>query len=770
MSGHWEFTEVDREIAGDLADFLPGHVFDIHAHLYRTADIPTLPSPLFASGPDVVHFGEWQNRVGCQLGRSTLSGGLFFGIPDAGTCPDFANLFLISELEKAPSSRGLLLIAPSQSPSDLGNYLDHPQIMGFKPYHAYSKRKPTDVSILDEYLPEWAWEIANDRGWILMIHLVRHGALADPANMESLRRHYIAFPNAKVLLAHAGRGFHAPNTVNSVHQLRGLENIWFDSSAICEPQALIAILQEFGPRRLLWGSDFPVSEQRGRCVTVGDSFLWLNSEHTADVNYSGPVRPTLVGLESLRALRNASDQIGLNDEDLEDVFLNNALRLLSMLEESGRTKLLYEHAKERIPMGVQLLSKSPERMAPGCWPAYFREARGCECWDLDGRHYYDFSTNGIGSCLLGFRDPDVTRAVRRRIELGSMCSLNPPEEVYFADLLCELHPWAAQARFARSGGEVAAIAIRIARSVTKRSAVAICGYHGWHDWYMAANLDGGDALQGHLTSGLLPTGIPEELRQTAFTFPYGNQDQCADLLERQGDRLAAVIMEPCRYFDPPAEFLEWIREETRKRGILLILDEITIGWRLCCGGAHLKFHIEPDLAIFSKALGNGHPIAAVIGTREAMHGAQISFISSTYWTEGVGPAAALATLNKFRAVDIPSYVFDIGMKVKGIWRTYGDQYQLPIHLDEGYPCLAHFQFEHPDGKALQTYFTQLMLERGFLAGMMIYPTLAHNDAIMELYRVAVDEAFAEIADALSCGDIKKRLRGPVVNTGFPLFP
>jgi glutamate-1-semialdehyde 2,1-aminomutase len=405
-------------------------------------------------------------------------------------------------------------------------------------------------------------------------------------------------------------------------------------------------------------------------------------------------------------------------------------------------------------------------LAPGQWPAYFREARGCETWDLDGRHYYDFSTNGIGACLLGFRDPDVTRAVQRRVALGSMCTLNPPEEVELAELLCEIHPWAEQARFARCGGEACAMAVRIARATTDRSVVAICGYHGWQDWYLAANLGENDALRGHLLPGLSPLGVPRELRGTAATFAMNDRATFQAVLDRCGDKLAAVIMEPCRSQDPDPGFLEFVRDGAHRVGALLIIDEITIGFRLHRGGAHLKFGVAPDLAVFAKALGNGHPMAAVIGTRAAMAGAHDSFISSTYWTESVGPVAALATLRKMQEVDVPAHVARVGSRVQVFWEESGRRHGLPVHTG-GYPCLAHFRFDHEKADVLRTLYTQQMLGRGFLAGTGLYPTLAHTDAIVEQYGEAVDGVFKEIAGLLAAGgDAARHLRGPVAHSGF----
>jgi len=447
--------------------------------------------------------------------------------------------------------------------------------------------------------------------------------------------------------------------------------------------------------------------------------------------------------------------------------VKNWLQILRTKAEKGTmAQELYRYAKGRIPGGTQLLSKRPENMAPEQWPPYFREAKGCEVWDIDGRHYYDMSTNGIGACLLGFRNTEVNRAVIRRINLGSMCTLNPPEEVELADMLCSIHPWAEQVRFARSGGEIGAVAVRIARAATDRSVIAVCGYHGWHDWYLAANLGDDDALRGHLLPGLDPLGVPRELRGTTVVFRYNNKNEFMSVINNYGDRLAAVIMEPCRYQDPEPGFLEFVRENTHKCGALLIFDEITIGWRLCFGGSHLRHKVNPDMAIFAKALGNGYPIAAVIGTKEAMSGAHSSFISSTYWTESLGPAAAVATIRQMQKTDVPLYVEKMGSMVKNYWLEYSKKYGLPIVCDEGYACLAHFHFEHELKEELRTLYTQLMLERGFLAGTVIYPTVAHTEEIVERYGRAIDEVFGEMADAVSKGDISNRLKGPVAHSGF----
>ena len=767
----WNYNELDREMTEELQPFLPDRIFDAHAHIYRAADL-SAKTGFEGEGPEEVTVEVWSEHMARLFGKSQLQGGLFLPLPFVPTAADGSGLdqpndFVVGQLRTWPESRGLLLIAPQYSEEKVSGYLENPQIVGFKPYHTFSKQKPTFDAPLDSFLPEWAWELAHERELVITLHMVRPRALADPDNQREIREMCLKYPQAKLVLAHAARGFHAPNTIKGLPALKGLENVWFDTSGVCESAAIIAILKEFGPRRVMWGSDFPVSEMRGRAVTVGDGFAWLQWDTLDWDSMHVQANATLVGLESLRAMQEVADNFGLNEQDLQDIFCDNAQRLLGMQEQSGTlTQDLYAHAKQRIPGGTQLVSKRPEMVAPDQWPAYFREARGCETWDLDGRHYYDMSTSSVGACLLGYRDPDVTRAVRRRINLGSMCALNPPEEVELADRLCEIHPWAEQVRLARAGGEAVAVAVRIARATTDRSIVAVCGYHGWHDWYLAANLGESDALRGHSLPGLDPLGVPVELRGTTVTFTHGNREQFQAILDDCGDQLAAVIMEPCRHHDPEPGFLEFVRDGAHQYGAVLVFDEISVGWRLVYGGAHLKFGVEPDMAVFAKAMGNGHPIGAVIGTRPAMEGAHGSFISSTYWTESVGPAAALATLAKMQRVDAPGHAARVGQKVQGYWQQHAEKHGLPVVVGDGYPCMATFSFDHELSQEVRTLYTQLMLERGFLAGPSIVATLAHTDEIVDLYGAAIDEVFGEIAAALDAGNVRQMLKGPVAHSTF----
>jgi glutamate-1-semialdehyde 2,1-aminomutase len=401
---------------------------------------------------------------------------------------------------------------------------------------------------------------------------------------------------------------------------------------------------------------------------------------------------------------------------------------------------------------------------PDHWPGYYKRARGVEVWDLDGRRLIDMSVNGVGACLLGAADPDVDAAVIRAIRNGSMSTLNCPEEVELAGLLCELHPWAARVRLARGGGEAMAIAVRLARAATGRQRVAFCGYHGWHDWYLAANLSH-DALDGHLLAGLEPAGVPAVLAGTALPFQFNQAGSLQALADSCGHELAAIVLEPLRSREPQSEFLAAVRRIATRVGAVLILDEITVGWRFCRGGAHLKYDLVPDVAVFAKALGNGFPIAAVIGIESVLDAAQRTFISSTSWSERVGPAAALAAVRKHCAHPVPQHLERIGRRIQDGWSASAAHVGLPVRVS-GPPALAHLSFEGPSAQAVRTLFTQEMLDRGFLAGPALYVTYAHHDAHVDAYLRAVAQVFEVLARAQTHKSVEARLRGPVAHSGF----
>ena len=431
----------------------------------------------------------------------------------------------------------------------------------------------------------------------------------------------------------------------------------------------------------------------------------------------------------------------------------------------GLSQDLYKKGKKIIPGGTQLLSKRPEMFLPDLWPAYYDKAKGCKVWDLDGNEYIDMSYMGIGTCILGYADEDINAAVKKAINKGNMSTLNCPEEVELAELLCELHPWAEMVRYVRTGGEAMSIAVRIARAKTGKDLVLFCGYHGWHDWYLSANLADDEALDGHLLPGLKPKGVPRGLKGTAFPFNYNDRDAFLELIDKYKDDIGVVVMEPIRNYYPKEGFLETIREITKKLGIVLIFDEVTSGWRLNVGGAHLNFGIEPDIAVFAKAISNGYPMAAIIGKPEVMEVAQDSFISSTYWTERIGPVAALATIKKLKRDNIPEHLINIGKEVQEGWKKLSEKHGLNTTVS-GINPLGHFSFNYDNPLILKTLFTQLLLENGFLATTAFYASFAHKDEHVEKYLEAVDEAFNFISKAIKEGNPEKYLKGPICHAGF----
>lgn len=424
---------------------------------------------------------------------------------------------------------------------------------------------------------------------------------------------------------------------------------------------------------------------------------------------------------------------------------------------------LWKRAKQVIPGGNMLLSKRAEMFLPEHWPAYFSKAKGCTVWDLDGTEYIDMCIMGIGTNTLGYGQPEVDEAVRKVIDDGNMSTLNCPEEVYLAERLVELHPWAEMARFARSGGEANAIAIRIARAASGKDKVAVCGYHGWHDWYLSANLGDDERLAGHLLPGLDPRGVPQNLRNTVFPFNYNNYVELEALVNQHD--IGVIKMEVVRNIEPQDGFLHKVRKLATDRGIVLIFDECTSGFRETFGGLHKKYGVEPDMAMFGKALGNGYAITATIGTREVMEAAQSTFISSTFWTERIGPAAALKTLEVMERMQSWDTITRTGQEIRKRWQSLADKHALRIS-HWGMAALTGFTFESPNLLAYKTLMTQEMLAKGFLASNSVYSCTEHTPEIINSYFDSLDSVFALVAECEAGRDLSALLKGPICHSGF----
>lgn len=430
----------------------------------------------------------------------------------------------------------------------------------------------------------------------------------------------------------------------------------------------------------------------------------------------------------------------------------------------GTGQKLWSRAKKVIPGGNMLLSKRPEMFLPNSWPAYYSKASGCQVWDLDDKKYLDMSIMGIGTNILGYAHPEVDQAVLSTVSKGNMSTLNCPEEVELAERLVDMHPWADMARFARTGGEANAIAIRIARAASGNDKVAVCGYHGWHDWYLSANLGDDDSLDGHLLPGLDPKGVPRSLKGTIFPFEYNNFEQLERIVNDHD--IGIIKMEVSRNEGPKEGYLEAVRDLASKRGLILIFDECTSGFRETFGGLHKKYGVEPDMAMFGKALGNGYAITAVLGKLEIMEAAQSTFISSTFWTERIGPTAALKTLEVMERQKSWETITYTGYSIRDLWTELATIYGLNISL-WGLPALSGFTVESENSLAYKTLITQEMLKRGILASNSVYVSTCHDESVIDDYKKQLDPIFSLIADC-EHGDLEvsQLLDGELAHTGF----
>jgi len=426
---------------------------------------------------------------------------------------------------------------------------------------------------------------------------------------------------------------------------------------------------------------------------------------------------------------------------------------------------LWKKAKKIIPGGGGLRSKYAELFLPDGWPSYYVKAKGIKVWDLDENAFKDFSIFGIGSCVLGYADSDVNKKVINAIKQGSMSTLNCPEEVELAQILLKMHPWAHMVRFARCGGEAMAIAVRIARAYTGKDTIAFCGYHGWHDWYISANIGDNSNLDGHLLPGLDPAGVPRCLRGTSVPFNYNKIDELLKITRE--NKLAAIVMEPVRSTWPENDFLHKVREIAEKNNAVLIFDEITSGFRMTVGGVHTILNVQPDIVVYAKAISNGFPMAAIVGKGMIMDVATSkSFISSTYWTERIGPVAAMATIKKMKEKNVPQHLIHIGNKITELWLKSAKDNGIKIKIS-GIPPLTTFSFDYgSDSQAIQTFFTGEMLKAGYLAYKSVYVSYAHKEKDVNRYISELDRVFGRIGCLIKKGNIQRILKGNVAREGF----
>lgn len=429
-------------------------------------------------------------------------------------------------------------------------------------------------------------------------------------------------------------------------------------------------------------------------------------------------------------------------------------------------KFIQDYAANIIPGISGLLGKRPEMYLPGGqWPTYYSKAKGIQIWDLQGNEYLDFTMLGVGSCALGYADDDINKVAKHIIDTGSLTTLNPPEDIELAELLLEAHPWAEQVKYARSGGEIMSMAVRLARAATGRDKILICGYHGWHDWYLSANLSSKENLNSHLLQGLKPLGVPKALADTVIPFRFNSCDDFKNIVEKSASDCAAIIIEPARSSIVCKKFLQGLRRVADKYKCILIFDEITCGWRHNTSGIHMELGVSPDLAAFGKTMANGIPMAALIGKKNVMQKSLETFISSTNWTERLGPACSVAFLKKHKKMNLGNILINNGLKIRKIWEQAALSSNLKIEISGIFP-LSSFKIMHDKWPIIITFFIQEMLKKRILASDRCYSNSCQSEKYLNIYNQSCNDVFFNISKFLKEDNLESKLEGPIKQMGF----
>jgi glutamate-1-semialdehyde aminotransferase len=419
--------------------------------------------------------------------------------------------------------------------------------------------------------------------------------------------------------------------------------------------------------------------------------------------------------------------------------------------ERARSDELWERALRAIPVGTQTFGKSPRQWAFGTVPNFLQRARGSHVWDVDGNEYIDYGM-ALGPIILGYNYPRVNAAIADQLAQGSIFSLNHPLEVELSELLIELIPCAEMVRFGKNGSDGTSAAVRLARGYTGRDVILCCGYHGWQDWYIGST-------SRH-------RGVPQAVRDLTVQFPYNDLDALKALLHRHHGNVAAVIMEPSNFEPPLPGYLEAVQGLTRESGAVLIFDEVLTGFRMALGGAQQYFGVTPDLAVFAKAMANGMPVSALVGSAEIMQLFSEVFYSFTFAGETLSLAAAVATIAELRETDALEVVWARGGQLKRGCLELIAEFGLEGTVDcTGYDCWPRLSFTGQDSRqsmALETLFRQEVTKRGVLMRTGMFLSYSHSPADVDQTLVAYGSALELLAQAQRQGSIEDKLDGPVI--------
>ena len=412
----------------------------------------------------------------------------------------------------------------------------------------------------------------------------------------------------------------------------------------------------------------------------------------------------------------------------------------------------WERAQGLIPGGTQTLAKGPTQYVDGVAPKYLRRGRGARVWDVDGNEYVDLSM-AIGPLVLGYCYPAVDEAIRRQLAEGITFSLMHPLEVEVAEQIHALVPSAEAVRFSKTGADVTSAAVRLARAYTGRPKVLCCGYHGWHDWYVAVT-------DRHL-------GVPPDVRDLTYTFEYNDVASLERALDAE---VAAVILEPVVFDEPAPGFLAGVRERCTQNGSLLIFDEMWTGFRLATGGAQVYYGVTPDLTTFSKAVANGMPLSVLCGRRDVLALLERDvFFFTTFGGEALSLAAAQATLQELVTREVPAHLAAQGQRLKDgynrIARALGiDHYTRCV----GPAARSLVTFDSSGGAPLElkSLVQQELLRRGVLWGGTHTMSLSHGDEEVAQVLAAYEAALPILGEAVREGRVAQALRGAPIQPSF----
>lgn len=404
------------------------------------------------------------------------------------------------------------------------------------------------------------------------------------------------------------------------------------------------------------------------------------------------------------------------------------------------SKQWLDRALERIPTGSQTFSKSYLQFPVGHAPLFLERGKAGRVWDIDGNEFVDLVA-GLLPVTLGYCDPDIDAAIKAQLEKGISFSLSTKLELELAERLAQIVPCAEMSRFGKSGSDATAAVVRLARAVTRRDRIVICGYHGWHDWYVG--------------STVRSLGVPQAVGNLTHRIPYGDVDAFHSLLKQFPGEVAGIIMEPMNSVEPPKGYLAEMREIAHVHGAVFAFDEIITGFRYALGGAQEFFGVTPDIAAFGKGMGNGMPISAVVGKAEMMHLLDEVFFSGTFGGEALSLAAAIAVIDKMRREPVIEHFFSFGRRLSNAVTTLLQRHGLAeTILLRGQPCWTILVINnHPNAtkEEIKTFIVTRLARNGVLSNGTHNVCYAHDDRDFNHCMAAYRLTFAELEDHLRAG-------------------